>query len=182
MAGRCSAALVEPPVAATTAAAFSNALRVHDIARADIISPAAASPPGRIRARNRRAISIRRGRRRRTGQRQADGFGDAGHGVGGKLAAAGARRRAGDYSSSCRSSASTSCRRECWPTPSKTSTTVTSLPLKRPGMIEPPYMKYAGTLRRSIAIIMPGRICRSRRCRPARRSNGRAWSARPNRR
>jgi cobalamin biosynthesis protein CobD/CbiB len=29
MAGRCSAALVEPPVAATTMAAFSNALRVQ---------------------------------------------------------------------------------------------------------------------------------------------------------
>ena len=40
----------------------------------------------------------------RAGQRQADRLGDAGHGVGGELAAAGAGRRAGDASSSCRSS------------------------------------------------------------------------------
>ena len=42
------------------------------------------------------------------------------------------------------------------PTASKTSCTVTSRPRKRPGMIEPPYMNTAGTLRRIIAIISPG--------------------------
>ena len=42
------------------------------------------------------------------------------------------------------------------PTPSKTSTMVTSLFWKRPGRIEPPYMKTAGTLRRTMTIISPG--------------------------
>ena len=45
---------------------------------------------------------------------------------------------------------------ECMPTASNTSTTVTSRFLNRPGRIEPPYMKTAGTFRRNIAIIMPG--------------------------
>ena len=43
------------------------------------------------------------------------------------------------------------------PTPSNTSMIVTSLPLKEPGRIEPPYMKTDGIFRRSIAIISPGR-------------------------
>ena len=59
------------------------------------------------------------------------------------------------HSSSCRS-LSDILPAECWPTPSNTSTTVTSLPLNLPGRIEPPYMNTAGTLRRSIAIITPG--------------------------
>ena len=42
------------------------------------------------------------------------------------------------------------------PTPSNTSTTVTSRPLNLPGRIEPPYMNTDGTLSRSMAIIMPG--------------------------
>jgi hypothetical protein len=41
-------------------------------------------------------------------------------------------------SSSSRSSASVIAPRACAPTASKTSWMVTSLPLKRPGMIEPP--------------------------------------------
>ena len=45
----------------------------------------------------------------------------------------------------------------CWPTASKTSWMVTSRPWKRPGKMAPPYMKTAGTLSRSIAIIIPGR-------------------------
>ena len=44
----------------------------------------------------------------------------------------------------------------CRPTPSKTSTTVTSRPLKRPGSIEPPYMNTEAMLSRTIAIISPG--------------------------
>ena len=44
----------------------------------------------------------------------------------------------------------------CAPTPSNTSPIVTSLPLKRPGRIEPPYMKTDGTLSRNITIISPG--------------------------
>ena len=47
---------------------------------------------------------------------------------------------------------------EYWPTASNTSCTVRSLPSRRPGMIEPPYMNTDGTLRRSMAIIMPGRL------------------------
>ena len=45
----------------------------------------------------------------------------------------------------------------CWPTASKTSCTVTSRPLNFPGRIEPPYMNTEGTLRRTIAIMRPGR-------------------------
>ena len=59
------------------------------------------------------------------------------------------------HSSSCRSS-SDILPTACWPTASNTSCTVTSWPLKRPGRIEPPYMKTDGTLSRTIAIIMPG--------------------------
>ena len=44
----------------------------------------------------------------------------------------------------------------CAPTASNTSCTVTSLSLKRPGKIEPPYMKTDGTFKRAIAIITPG--------------------------
>ncbi len=59
------------------------------------------------------------------------------------------------HSSSCRS-ASLIVPALCAPTPSNTSTMVTSRPLKRPGRIEPPYMKTDGTFKRSIAIIRPG--------------------------
>ena len=59
------------------------------------------------------------------------------------------------HSSSC-SSSSDILPTLCAPTPSNTSPIVTSLPLKRPGRIEPPYMKTDGTLSRTIAIIMPG--------------------------
>ena len=59
-------------------------------------------------------------------------------------------------SSRCRSSALI-LPAACRPTPSKMSTTVTSRPLNRPGRIEPPYMKTAGTLSRTMAIISPGR-------------------------
>jgi hypothetical protein len=44
------------------------------------------------------------------------------------------------------------------PTPSNTSMTVMSRPWKRPGRIEPPYRNTLGTFRRSMAIIMPGRL------------------------
>ncbi len=60
------------------------------------------------------------------------------------------------HSSSC-SSSSDSAPTLCAPTPSNTSPIVTSLPLKRPGRIEPPYMKTDGTLSLIIAIISPGR-------------------------
>ena len=42
------------------------------------------------------------------------------------------------------------------PTASKTSTTVTSLPLYLPGNMDPPYIKTLGTLSLHIAIIRPG--------------------------
>src|SRR4029079_5881774 len=59
------------------------------------------------------------------------------------------------HASACRSS-SDMRPAECAPTASKTSTTVTSLPLNLPGRIEPPYMKTDGTSSRTIAIIRPG--------------------------
>ncbi len=59
------------------------------------------------------------------------------------------------HSSSCRS-ASENLPAACMPTPSNTSTTVTSLPRNLPGRIEPPYMNTDGTFSRSMAIIMPG--------------------------
>ena len=95
IAGRCSAALVEPPVAETTVAAFSSAFSVtmsrgrmflgdqlHDLFAGGEIE-AVAHLVGR-----RRAAGI--------GQRQPDRLGDGGHGVGGELGAAGAGRRTGD--------------------------------------------------------------------------------------
>ena len=58
--------------------------------------------------------------------------------------------------SSASSSASSIVPTACWPTASNTSTTVTSRLWKRPGRMLPPYMKTAGTLSRTIAIIRPG--------------------------
>ena len=91
-ASRCSTALVEPPVAATAAMAFSNAVRVriwlgrstapqhlhHQLAgaAADLVF---ARVDGRDAGRAQR--------------READHLHHRGHGVGGILAAAGARRR-----------------------------------------------------------------------------------------
>ena len=43
------------------------------------------------------------------------------------------------------------------PTPSKTSTIVTSCPLCLPGKILPPYIKILGIFKRTIAIIIPGK-------------------------
>ena len=142
IAGRCSAALVEPPVAATTAAAFSKRLARHDVARPDA---AAQQVHHRLRPtpRHRRRGVHRRRRSGRARQRQADRLRDAGHGVGGELPGAGAGRRQPWHSSSC-SSSSLILPALCRPTPSKTSTMVTSRPWKRPGRIEPPYMKTAG--------------------------------------
>ena len=44
----------------------------------------------------------------------------------------------------------------CFPTASKTSTTVTSLPLNLPGNIDPPYIKTLGIFNLHMAIINPG--------------------------
>src|SRR4029077_16009729 len=60
------------------------------------------------------------------------------------------------HSTSCSSSPGR-CPTLSAPPPSNTSPIVTSLPLKRPGRIEPPYMKTDGTLSRTIAIISPGK-------------------------
>jgi hypothetical protein len=106
-----------------------------DVARADA-SSISFHHLSRPDARRRRGFVGRR-RAAGIGQRQADRLGDAGHGVGGELAAAGAaegRRR-------CRArrrSSSLILPTECWPTASNTSCTVTSRPRKRPGRIEPP--------------------------------------------
>ena len=71
--------------------------------------------------------------------------------------------------STARSSASSILPEEWAPTASKTSCTVMSLPCRRPGRIEPPYMKIEGTLSRTMAIIMPGRDL-SQPARPTRAS------------
>src|SRR5271157_1386559 len=68
IAGKCRPALVEPPVAPTTTAAFSSARRV----------------------------TMSRGRGGRAGQREADRLAHHRHGVGGELPAAGTGRWAGD--------------------------------------------------------------------------------------
>ena len=157
MAGRCSAALVEPPVAATTMAAFSNALRVTmsrgrmPSARSRITALAALDGIGV-------AALVRRGRAGRARQRETDRLRHAGHGVGRELAAAGAGAGAGDALELVQLFVTSSCPAECMPTPSKTSTTVTSRPWNFPGRIEPPYMNTDGTFRRSMAIIVPGRL------------------------
>ena len=94
MAGRCSAALVEPPEAATTAAAFSSALRVtmsrgRMLALDQLHDLLAGGHAERV------ADFIGRGRAGRIRQREADRLGHGRHGVGGELRAAGAGRRAG---------------------------------------------------------------------------------------
>jgi hypothetical protein len=61
-------------------------------------------------------------------------------------------------SSSACSSSSVISPAAYWPTASNTSCTVTSLPLKRPGRIEPPYMNTAGTFSRTMAIMIPGSV------------------------
>ena len=93
MAGRCSAALVEPPVAATTAAAFSSALRVT-MSRGRILSAIRSMTFSPAAMQKRSQNLVRRGRAGRIGQRQADGLGHRGHGVGGELRAASAGRGA----------------------------------------------------------------------------------------
>ena len=60
-------------------------------------------------------------------------------------------------SSSSSSSLSDIFPASCIPTPSKTSKTVTSLPLNFPGSIDPPYIKTLGTFNLHIAIIRPGK-------------------------
>ena len=97
IAGMCSAALVEPPVAATAAQAFSSALARDEVARqrpavCETISHHA--PAGA--ARQREPLGVDRGQHRRAGQREAERLGDHRHRVGGELAGARAeRRRAG---------------------------------------------------------------------------------------
>ena len=94
MAGRCRPPLVEPPVAATTTAAFSNALRVQ-MSRGRMLL--LDQPHHRLARGLGVVVAVEVGRRQGRGQRQgqADRLGDAGHGVGGELAAAGAVARTG---------------------------------------------------------------------------------------
>ena len=86
IAGRCRPALVEPPVAATAAAAFSSDLRVTrsrgsgpPSRRISVDAPAGA-------ARQRQALGIDRGQHRRAGQREPERLGHHRHRVGGELA------------------------------------------------------------------------------------------------
>src|ERR1700709_2625404 len=94
MAGRCRPPLVEPPVAATTTAAFSNASRVQ-MSRGRMLRSSSfitALPVATAYwSRSREGPGKGGGR----GRAKADGLGHAGHGVGGVLAAAGAISGAG---------------------------------------------------------------------------------------
>ena len=92
IAGRCRPALVEPPVAPTTTAAFSSARRVTmSRGRSRLSSSAITARPEFDRP----AVAVLIGRRRagRAGQREADRLADHRHGVGGELSAARAGRR-----------------------------------------------------------------------------------------
>ena len=145
-----------PPVAATTTAAFSNALRVQ-ISR------------GR-RLRSSRCITARP---LSAAQRSRSSYGAGAPAEPGKASPIASDTVAivlavncpphapadgqATHSSSC--SSSSLIVPAAWrPTASNTSTTVTSRPWNRPGRIEPPYMNTLGTFSRSIAIIMPGRL------------------------
>ncbi len=156
IAGRCSAALVEPPVAPTTSAAFCSDLSVT-------------MSRGRMRC----SINDTTARPDSTAQRSRSSYGAGAPAEPGNASPIASETVAivlavncppqapaegqATHSSSCRS-ASDIFPAACCPTASNTSTTVTSRPLNLPGRIEPPYMNTLGTLRRTIAIIMPGRL------------------------
>ena len=100
-ASRCSTVLVEPPIATSSATAFSNAARVA-IARGStessslvVVAPGQVDdePAGRLE--ERLAGGVGGQRRAVAGQRQADRLGQAVHRVGGEHARAGAAGRAG---------------------------------------------------------------------------------------
>jgi hypothetical protein len=92
MAGMCSAALVEPPVAETTAQAFSSAWRVT-MSRGSGASPMTAAIKRLARfAQQRRALAEHGRHHAGADRRQAQRLADHAHGVGGELARAGARR------------------------------------------------------------------------------------------
>ena len=76
IAGRCRPALVEPPVAPTTTAAFSSALAGDDVARAEV---AADQLHHRLAGLGGPAVAVLvgRGGAGGAGQRQADRLGDA---------------------------------------------------------------------------------------------------------
>ena len=106
--------------------------------------PGSAGAPAPVRSR----------RTCRARQREPDRFGHAGHCVGSELAAARARGRASvafEIVQLLRRHAAGGIHAA----PSNTSTTDVAA-RNRPGRIEPPYMKTDGTLRRSIAIMIPG--------------------------
>ena len=156
MAGKCSAALVEPPVAPTVTAAFSSALRVT-----------------MSRGRNWLATSAITARPLSTAQRSRSSYGAGDPAEPGSArpiasltmamvlavnwAAARARAGAGHAFQFVQilvghiAGGVLAHRLEHIHPPSRV-----PAPLKWPGRMEPPYMNTAGTFSRSMAIIMPG--------------------------
>ena len=120
MASRCSTALVEPPVPATPAMALSNAVRVQ-MSRGRMF--VAHRVHDHFAAAERHVVLARVHLRDRGGahRREADQFHHGGHGVGGELAAAGARAGAGVVFDIEQFGVARSCRARCAPTASKTS-------------------------------------------------------------
>ena len=129
--------LVDPPVQATTRAAFSSALAGHDVAGADVLFE-------QVHHRHARGIAILvaafigRGRPGRVQQRQPDGLGHAGHGVGGVLPAAGPGASGRPPAPGCPVRHPTCCRPDACRPPRTRPARRRPCPLSRPGRIEPP--------------------------------------------
>jgi hypothetical protein len=135
IAGRCSAALVEPPEAATTVAAFSSALRVT-MSRGRMFWRMSSTTISPAVMQNGRGLVGRRapGRIR---QREADRLRHGRHGVGGELRPAGAGGGAGDLLELVEVLVRHGADRVLADRLEQ-SCTVTGLPRKLPGRIEPP--------------------------------------------
>ena len=95
IASRCSTALVEPPVAATTAIAFSSAVAGHDVARPHAALQQVHRPARRPARRPSSLLGIDRRDAAAAHRREAEELADHRHRVGGELAAAGAGAGAG---------------------------------------------------------------------------------------
>ena len=112
-ASRCSTVLVEPPIAMSSAIAFSNAARVAIAARQHRLRRRRRSSAGPARRRcgrpprnSSRAGGVGGQRRAVAGQREAERLGQAVHRVGGEHARAGAAGRAGRLLDARRASSS----------------------------------------------------------------------------
>ena len=155
-ASRCKTALVDPPVAATPAIAFSNEARFTTSSgrRFSRRSWTTCAPAARVAAALRGSsagmLAYPTGARPSSSVASAMVFAvywpPHAPGPGQATSSSSCRARSGILPAACA------------PTASKTSWMVTSRSSNRPGAIEPPYSSSAGKLRRSSAIAPPGMV------------------------